>query len=56
MILVISVIIIMSIIISIWVAQLKYELREDTITDTSLADSFKSVWKNIKEKKPNFSK
>ncbi len=55
MILVISVTLIMAAIIGIWVAQLKYELREDTQAP-SLADSFGSVWKKIKDQKPDFSK
>ena len=54
-ILIVSVGVIMSAIIAIWVAQLKYELREDAASP-SLADSFGSVWKKIKEQKPNLSK
>ncbi|MSR76532.1 MAG: hypothetical protein EXS68_02985 [Candidatus Ryanbacteria bacterium] len=54
MILIVSVTLIMAAIISIWMAQLKYELREDAAAP-SLADGFGSVWKKIKEQKPNFS-
>jgi hypothetical protein len=54
-ILIISVTIIMAAIIGIWVAQLKYELRDDAATP-SLAENFGSIWKKIKEQKPNFSK
>ena len=53
-ILVVSVTLIMAAIISIWIAQLKYELRDDAAAP-SLADSFGSVWKKIKDQKPNFS-
>ncbi len=50
----VSVIVIFAGIISVWIAQLPYELREEP-EGPSLADSFQSAWKKIKSQKPNFS-